>query len=44
MKMQSPLKAKAKYVKDMDLAGIMVWEYAHNIKADLFKVIKDNLK
>ena len=38
------LKAKAKYVKDMDLAGIMVWEYAHNIKADLFKVIKENLK
>lgn len=38
------LKAKAKYVKDMDLAGIMVWEYAHNLKGDLFKVIKDNLK
>lgn len=38
------LKEKAKYVKDNGLAGIMVWEYAHDIKADLFKVIKENLK
>ena len=38
------IKAKAEYIKEKDLAGIMYWEYVNDINGELLTVMSDTLK
>jgi chitinase len=34
----------AAYAKEKGLSGVMVWEYAHDIDGELFRVLNDNFQ
>lgn len=38
------IKAKAEYIKEKDLAGIMYWEYVNDIDGELLTVMSNTLK
>lgn len=40
---EESIKAKAEYIKEKDLAGIMYWEYVNDIEGDLLTVMHETL-